>query len=180
PCAARRDPEVEVRQVDEPQALELRRQAGNRHVDAAQAHPAGLEPAPRERRQAEPGEHGEDEEHGHGAAVTVEPGAGPGLRLPGPVSVLRLRRSVLQESAAPALPPLRTVRRACAGNLRWPLDLELLEDRRDRHDVPLDLELRLLESGGDADELREVEDRQAVLAPGRLLELLLPGVEREV
>src|SRR5581483_3148671 len=59
-------------------------------------------------------------------------------------------------------------------------DAELLDDRLDRDDVPLELQLRLLEAGGDADELREVEDRHLEVAARRLLQLRLPGVEREV
>src|SRR5882762_4534476 len=46
--------------------------------------------------------------------------------------------------------------------------------------MPLELQLRLLEADGDADELREVEDRHLEVAAGRLFELRLPGVEREV
>ena len=46
--------------------------------------------------------------------------------------------------------------------------------------MPLELQLRLLEPGGDADELREVEDRHLEVPAGRLLQLRLPGVEREV
>jgi hypothetical protein len=44
--------------------------------------------------------------------------------------------------------------------------------------VALELELGLLETRRDADELREMEDRQLERAPRRCLELLLPGVER--
>src|SRR4051794_33217037 len=59
-------------------------------------------------------------------------------------------------------------------------DLELLERRPRVDDVALELQLRLLEPGGDAHELRQVEDRQAELPPGRRLELLLPGIQREM
>src|SRR5690242_8651117 len=59
-------------------------------------------------------------------------------------------------------------------------DLELLENRPRVDDVPLELQLRVVEPRGDADELREVEDRHAELPPRRGLELLLPRVEREM
>src|SRR2546425_174903 len=81
--------------------------------------------------------------------------------------------------------PRRAPRRVCpstpvdagpARNLR----LELVQDRRDRDDVALELQLRLLEPCGDADQLREVQDRHRVVLAGRLLQLRLPGVEREV
>ena len=60
------------------------------------------------------------------------------------------------------------------------LSLELLEHRLDRDDVALELQLRLLEPGGDADQLREVEDRHLEVAARRRLQLRLPRVEREV
>jgi hypothetical protein len=60
------------------------------------------------------------------------------------------------------------------------LNLELLDDRGDGDDVPLELELGLLEPGGHADQLREVQDRHRVVLPGRLAQLRLPRVEREV
>src|SRR5262249_46346901 len=60
------------------------------------------------------------------------------------------------------------------------LDFELLENGRHGDDVALELQLGLLEAGGDADQLREVQDRQLVALPGRRLELLLPRVERQV
>ena len=50
----------------------------------------------------------------------------------------------------------------------------------DRHDVPLELQLGLLEPGGDTDELREVEDRHLEVLARRRLQLRLPRVEREV
>src|SRR5439155_25192633 len=59
-------------------------------------------------------------------------------------------------------------------------DSEFLYDGLYGHDVPLESELRVREPGGDADELREVEDRQPELATGRRLELLLPRVQRQV
>src|SRR5437016_1920761 len=46
--------------------------------------------------------------------------------------------------------------------------------------MALELQLRLLEARRDADQLREVQDRQPVLLAGRRLELLLPGIEREM
>ena len=64
---------------------------------------------------------------------------------------------------------------------RWRAsDFELLEDRLNRDDVPLELQLGLREARGDADELREMKDRHLEVTPGRLLQLRLPGVEREV
>src|SRR4051812_26186145 len=59
-------------------------------------------------------------------------------------------------------------------------DLGLLEDRVDGHDVPLELELGVLESRGDPDQLRQVQDRHLEAAAGRGLELRLPRVERQV
>src|SRR3954447_6798844 len=53
-------------------------------------------------------------------------------------------------------------------------DLQLLERRPRVDDVVLELQLGLLEPGCDADELREVEDRQLEALPGRRLELRLP------
>src|SRR6266511_5165509 len=66
--------------------------------------------------------------------------------------------------------------------LAWwePSDLELLEHRRDRNDVALELQLGVLEARGDADELREMQDRHLEVLAGRGLELRLPRVEREV
>jgi hypothetical protein len=47
--AARGQAEVEVRQMDDAEAVELGRKSVERDVDTAQPDPAGLEPAPRER-----------------------------------------------------------------------------------------------------------------------------------
>src|SRR4029077_4232948 len=58
--------------------------------------------------------------------------------------------------------------------------LELLQDGRDRHDVALELQRRVGQAGGHADQLREGEDRHREVAPRRGLQLRLPGVEREV
>jgi hypothetical protein len=57
------------------------------------------------------------------------------------------------------------------------LQRELLEHRLHRHDVALEAELGVLEARGDADQLREVEDRHLEVLAGLLLELRLPGVE---
>ena len=57
------------------------------------------------------------------------------------------------------------------------LQRELLEHRLHRDDVALEAELRVLEAGGDADQLREVEDRHLEVLAGLLLELRLPRVE---
>src|SRR5205823_10832714 len=59
-------------------------------------------------------------------------------------------------------------------------DLELLQNGRDRDDMPLELQLGFLEAGRDADELRQVEDRHLEVLAGRGLQLRLPGVEREM
>src|SRR5436305_7455203 len=59
-------------------------------------------------------------------------------------------------------------------------DFELLEDRRDRHHVPLELQLRFLEPGCDADELRQVQDRHPEVLAGGRAKLGLPRVERKV
>src|SRR3990170_5448407 len=48
------------------------------------------------------------------------------------------------------------------------------------NDVALELQLRVREAGGDADQLREVEDRHLEVLARLLLQLRLPGVEREV
>src|SRR5439155_11641752 len=55
--------------------------------------------------------------------------------------------------------------------------LQLLEDGLDGDHVPLEPELRLLEAGCDADQLRQVKNRQPEVAAGRRAELRLPGVE---
>src|ERR1051326_4056270 len=59
-------------------------------------------------------------------------------------------------------------------------DLELGSDRVDRDDVALELQLRLLEPGGDSDQLREVQDGHREVLAGRLAQLQLPRVERQV
>src|SRR6188472_1764624 len=46
--------------------------------------------------------------------------------------------------------------------------------------MPLELELGVGEPGGDADQLREVQDRHLEVLSGLLPQLRLPGVEREV
>src|SRR5258708_795285 len=69
---------------------------------------------------------------------------------------------------------------APAANLSAWSDLEPLERRPRIDDMPLELQLGVLEACRDADELREVEDRQLERLSRRLLELLLPCVEREV
>jgi hypothetical protein len=46
--------------------------------------------------------------------------------------------------------------------------------------VPLELQLRVGEAGGDADQLREVQDRHPEVAARLLPELRLPRIEREV
>src|SRR3954453_7070772 len=60
------------------------------------------------------------------------------------------------------------------------LDGGLLDDRPDRDDGGLELQLGVRDAGRDANQLREVEDRHLVALTRRLLELRLPGVEREV
>src|SRR6266542_1609514 len=74
-----------------------------------------------------------------------------------------------------APPPVKTPPRrgSCSG-------FQLLEHRLDGDDVPLELQLRLLEPRGDPDELREVEDRHPEVPARRLPQLRLPRVEREV
>src|SRR5690349_647013 len=59
-------------------------------------------------------------------------------------------------------------------------DFELLEHGLHRDDVALELQLRLLQPGGDADQLREVQDRHLEVLPSRGLQLRLPRVQREV
>src|SRR2546423_8739064 len=59
-------------------------------------------------------------------------------------------------------------------------DFELLDHGLHRDDVPLELQLVLLEPRRDADELRQMEDRQREVASGRLAQLRLPRAEREV
>src|SRR6187200_1037592 len=46
--------------------------------------------------------------------------------------------------------------------------------------MPLELELGVGEPGGDADQLREVQDRHLEVLSGLLLQLRRPGVEREM
>src|SRR6266511_4490620 len=46
--------------------------------------------------------------------------------------------------------------------------------------MPLELELGLLEAGGDAHQLREVKDRHPEVLAGCRLQLRLPSVERQV
>ena len=46
-----------------------------------------------------------------------------------------------------------------------PLALELLEHGSDRDDVALELQLRLRQAGGDADQLRQVQDRHPEVRP---------------
>src|SRR5262249_18455568 len=85
----------------------------------------------------------------------------------------------LQEVIAPETAPPLEQDAAHAGFLRRS-DLELVENRRNGDDVPLELQLRLLEPGRDADELREVEDRHTEVLARRRAELRLPRIEREV
>src|SRR5262249_38550673 len=80
--------------------------------------------------------------------------------------------------ASPAAPSPTTTQ-AQVPRLRR-LDPELLDDRIDRYDVALELQLGLVQPGRDSDQLREVDDRHAERAAGRLLELRLPRVERQV
>src|SRR5581483_1480062 len=60
------------------------------------------------------------------------------------------------------------------------LGLQPLERRSRIDDVTLELQLRVLEAGRDADELREMEHGEPERPPRRRLELLLPCVEREM
>src|SRR5436309_4420602 len=94
------------------------------------------------------------------------------------------RRAEPREAGTPE-PPLHATKMpapgpTCALLLTCKSDFELLDHRRHRDHVPLEPQLRLLEPGGDADELREVEDRHPEVLAGRGLELRLPRVEREV
>src|SRR6185503_14020351 len=57
---------------------------------------------------------------------------------------------------------------------------QLLEHAADRDHVALEHELRLVEPGSHADQLGEVQDRHLVRLAGRGLELLLPGIQREM
>src|SRR6185503_1918427 len=57
---------------------------------------------------------------------------------------------------------------------------QLFEDWVYRHDVALELELGVVEARRDADQLGEVQDWHLVRLAGLRLELLLPGVQREV
>src|SRR3989442_6209489 len=89
----------------------------------------------------------------------------------------RAGRGTLRPRAAPAVG-------ACPKrekNMRLSeLDLELVEDGLDRDDVPLELQLRIVEPRRDADQLREGEDRHGEVAAGCLADLRLPGVEGEM
>jgi pimeloyl-ACP methyl ester carboxylesterase len=57
--APRRETEMEVRQVSDPEALELRGQAGQRHVERSQPNPSGLELPPSRRGKAGRTKYGE-------------------------------------------------------------------------------------------------------------------------
>src|SRR5687768_15863214 len=65
-----------------------------------------------------------------------------------------------------------------AGTLRS--HVEFLEHRVDRDDVALELQLRVGQAGGDADQLREVQDRHLEVSARLLLQLRLPRVQREM
>src|SRR5437868_1640566 len=74
---------------------------------------------------------------------------------------------------------------ACApreGTPRWKSERWAIRrpSSSDGNHVPLELELVLLEPRGDADELREMQDRHPEVLARRLLQLRLPRVEREV
>src|SRR5215211_466900 len=71
--------------------------------------------------------------------------------------------------------PARSIDRA--GLLRG---FDLLQHWRHRDDVALELQFRFLESRSDSDQLGEMEDWHLVALARGCLELLLPGVEREV
>src|SRR5436190_3830833 len=100
-----------------------------------------------------------------------------------------------QPTPAPTTPPKRApardlaiiapetappIVRRCRSARSLASDFQLFEHRSDRHDVPLELQLRVRKPGGDADELRQVEDRHLEVLAGRGLQLRLPRVEREV
>src|SRR5262245_19077120 len=59
-------------------------------------------------------------------------------------------------------------------------DSEPLDDRLHRDDVTLEVQLRLLEARGDADQLGQVQDRHREPPTRGGLELRLPAVERQV
>src|SRR4051794_28002427 len=71
----------------------------------------------------------------------------------------RRPRAAAPESAPPC------TRRRTEAKLAPTSDLEPLERRAGVDDVALELELRLLEPGRDADQLRQMQDRQAELPP---------------
>src|SRR5207249_1384899 len=75
---------------------------------------------------------------------------------------------------------LETLRDLGSRPASYKSDLELLEHRVDGDDVTLELELGFLEPRGDADELREVQDRHLEVPASRRFQLRLPRVEREV
>src|SRR4051812_17708576 len=80
-------------------------------------------------------------------------------------------------SSRPQPSPRPTAYPASLESLAPTSDLELLKGRPRVDDVALELQLRLLEPGRDADELRQVQDRHVEPPPGRGLELRLPRVE---
>src|SRR5207253_1714066 len=86
------------------------------------------------------------------------------------------RRDGPRDAAPETAPPLRRAlpaQKTCAPPRRLGRPgsgLELLEYGLDRDDVPLELQLRLFEPGGHADQLREVEDRHREVATGRLVQ----------
>ena len=56
-------------------------------------------------------------------------------------------------------------------------DFELLERRRDRYHMALELELGIRQAGGHSDQLRQVQDRHLEVLAGPLAELRLPRVK---
>src|SRR6185437_15400961 len=78
-----------------------------------------------------------------------------------------------QGPPAPDFAPPSEIDAVPPESLRSALDLDLLERGPRVDDVPLELQLRLLDAGGDADELSEVEDGHLELPAGRGLELRL-------
>src|SRR5688572_12073558 len=134
PRAARGDAEVEVREMRDPQAVELGGQPWKLHVERPEAHPTGLEPPPAEQCRGGGAQAADDAREHHETLEMARARPRPGPK-----------------------PPLQRAR--CRQGTRlaaWPSDRELVQDRLHRDDVPPELQLGVLEAGRDPDQLCEV------------------------
>src|SRR5262245_9996374 len=119
-------------------------------------------------------------------SVTLEPSTRTPLRTPsttretpGTSSAASRAYRAMTSSETTLFPSMPRIVGAVSGRPSS-VDFEPLGHARHRDDVALELQLRLLQPGGDADQLREMHDRQVVALAVRGRELLLPRVERQV